>query len=911
MPTKKSGDLKGKTLFLVDGSAIAYRAYFAFIRNPLINTKGENTSAVFGFVNSLVSIINRENPDYLAVIFDTKEPTFRHKMYDEYKATRAKMPEDMVAQIPRIHEAAEALNIPEYSLVGYEADDIIGTLSRIAAEEGMNVSLVSSDKDLYQLINDNVRMYIPQRGSEPPVIMDRQAVKDKIGVYPEQVIDYMGLIGDSSDNVPGVPGVGPKTALTLLEQFGDFEGVLSRADEIKAKGIRAKVSGNIEKARLSRELVTIDQNVPIDIKLEGLIRKSPHTDRCKELFTDLEFFTILKNIVGEASETAEKSAPKNENEYIRVKSIAELKALVEKLSKKKEIAFDTETDSIHPLKANLVGVSLAAKPGEAFYVPVGHTDFPERNLSAKDVLKVLAPLMKNKAVQKIAQNFKYDLQVMERAGYTVEPVSFDTMLASYVVNPSGRGHNLDALALTHFNHTMIPISDLIGSGKKQKSFASVDPDTATTYAAEDADFTYRLRGVFAPLIKEKGLEKLYYDIELPLIPVLSRMEQVGIRIDTNFLKGLSRQMEKEIDSLIKAIYDMAGYEFNINSTQQLSKVLFEDLNLPSKRKTAKKTGYSTDVRVLEDLSKIHPLPKSILEYRKFSKLKSTYIDALPDLVDPATGRVHTSYNQAVAATGRLSSTDPNLQNIPVRTEAGREIRKAFIPKDNDHILLMADYSQIELRVLAHYTDDKGLIAAFKNNEDIHARTAAEVYGIDIAEVNSSQRRAAKTANFAIIYGVSAYGLSQQTELNLGESKEFIDTYFERYPGIKDYIDRTIAMAREQGFVTTLSGRRRYLPDINSKNYQVRQFAERTAINTPIQGTAADLIKMAMIKIDKDLAGMKSNMVLQVHDELVFDTHNDELDAVKKIVEKRMTKAMKLKVPLVVDMGVGQNWLEAK
>ncbi len=901
---------KKQTLFLVDGSAIAYRAYFAFIRNPLINSKGENTSASFGFVNSLVKIIRDEKPDYLAVVFDTKAPTFRHERYAEYKSTRAKMPDDMVNQLPRIHEVVEALNIPEFALEGYEADDIIATIATQAAEKGFDVYLVSGDKDLFQLVNDRISMYIPGKGAEQPTPMDREAVKKKLGVYPEMVIDFMALTGDTSDNVPGIPGVGPKTALSLLDQFGDLDKVLDGSDKISAKGVRAKVTENKDKALLSRELVTLDRDVPLEYKLDDLNRREPDMEKAKELFSELEFFSLLKEFVGETPEAAKPEASV-EGKYQRVKTIADLKKLVSKLSSQKEIAVDTETDSLNSRMANLVGISLSAKAGDAYYIPIGHTTEPKLNLPAEEVRQTLSPLMDNGKVQKMAHNFKYDLQVMERAGYTIAPISFDSFLASYVLNPSARGHSLDNLAFEHFNHTMIPITDLIGSGKKQKSFATVHPDTAAKYAAEDADYTFRLRGVLAPELEKKKLARLYYDIEMPLIPVLSRMEIAGIKIDTEFLGQLSKDMETEMGKVERGIYDMAGYEFNINSTQQLSKVLFEELKLPTKGKTAKKTGYSTDVRVLEELSKVHPLPRAVLEYRQLNKLKSTYIDALPALVDPDTDRVHTTFNQGVTATGRLSSTDPNLQNIPVRTETGREIRRAFIPGGNDYSLLVADYSQIELRILAHFSEDKGLIEAFEHGQDIHSRTASEVFGVSLDEVTSAQRRVAKTANFAIIYGVSAYGLSQQTDLSVAEAKNFIETYFERYPRIRQYTEGTVEQARKDGYVTTLMGRRRYLPEISSKNRQVREFAERTAINTPIQGTAADLIKMAMITIDKDISSMKSKMVLQVHDELVFDAHTDELDALKKIVNKRMCHSVKLKAPLAIDMGVGQNWLEAK
>jgi DNA polymerase-1 len=910
MSGKQSNADRRPTLFLVDGSAVVYRAYFAFIRNPLINSKGENTSASFGFVNSLVKIIREEKPDYLAVAFDTKAPTFRHEMYPEYKATRVKMPDDLVAQLPRIHEAVEALNVAKYALEGYEADDVIATVASRAAEQGLDVFIVSSDKDLFQLVNDRIRIYLPQRGSEPPIKLDREGVKGKLGVYPEQVIEFLSLAGDSSDNIPGIPGVGPKTALTLLAEFGSLDSILENSASIAAKGVRAKVSDHKDMALLSRRLVTIDRHVPVAFDFPDIARKEPDLQKCKQLFAQLEFFNLLKELAGE-SEAPQATSATAKATYVRVTSMEELKALVTRLSRVREFAFDTETDSLNPLSARLVGIALAAKAGEAYYIPIGHTSRPEFNLPADQVLELLGPLMSDKNVQKIAQNFKFDLQIMENAGYTVDPVSFDTMLASYILNPSARGHNLDFLALEHFDHRMIPITDLIGTGKKQVSFATVDPDTAAGYAAEDADYTYRLRGVFAPKLEEKKLARLYYDIELPLIPVLARMERVGVKIDAVFLKKLSVDMEKEMDKTTGAIYALAGYEFNINSTQQLAKVLFEELRLPTGRKTAKKTAYSTDVRVLEELSRIHPLPRAVLEHRQLSKLKSTYVDALPELIDPATGRVHTSFNQTITATGRLSSSDPNLQNIPIRTDSGREIRKAFIPSDDHHLLLVADYSQIELRILAHYSDDQGLIAAFRNGEDIHARTAAEVFGVPIDQVTPPQRRAAKTANFAIIYGVSAYGLSQQTELNLTASKDFIDTYFSRYPGIKGYIDGIIATARRDGYVTTLLGRRRYLPEIDSKNFQIRQFAERTAINTPIQGTAADLIKIAMIVIDRRLRSMRSTMVLQVHDELVFDAHQDEMDELRKLVTTEMSRAIKLKVPLVVDVGVGPNWLEAK
>ncbi|HHI03062.1 MAG TPA: DNA polymerase I, partial [candidate division Zixibacteria bacterium] len=610
------------------------------------------------------------------------------------------------------------------------------------------------------------------------------------------------------------------------------------------------------------------------------------------------------------NEASKPQNTKKEVEYICVDTIPKLKKMLAEFRDVREVAIDTETTSINALEADLVGISFCAKAGKAYYLPLGHDD-PKRNLPQKEVSEPISKLLTDKSIQKFGQNIKYDLEVLHRAGYDIDPISFDTMLASYVISPSGRRHGLNSLAFEYFNYRMQPISDLIGTGKKQKTFNTVDVDRAVFYAAEDADYTYRLRSVLAPKIDELKLHNLYYNIEVPLIRVLATMEEEGVKVDADYLGKMSREMEGQINKITTDIYTEAGREFNINSTQQLSKILFEDLKLPTRGKTAKKTGYSTDVKVLEELAEIHDLPKLILEYRQLSKLKSTYIDAIPKLINKETGRVHTSFNQTIAATGRLSSTEPNLQNIPIRTEIGRQIRKAFIPRDENHLLLVADYSQVELRILAHITNDKTLINAFRNNEDIHARTAAEVYGADINNITPQMRRAAKTANFAIIYGVSAYGLSQQTELDPGQSKDFIETYLARYPGIKEYMDDSIKFARENGYVKTLLNRIRYLPEINSRNFQARKFAERIAINTPIQGTAADMIKVAMITIHKKMKNMKSKMILQVHDELVFDMHNEESKKLQKIVRDGMEKAIKLKVPVVADIGVGPNWLEAK
>lgn len=906
------------TLFLVDGSAIFYRAYFAFIRNPLINSRGENTSATFGYINSLLKIIRDENPDYLAVVFDTKAPTFRHEMYEDYKSTRAKMPDELVDQLPRIRQATEALNIPGFEFEGFEADDVIGTFAKRGGAEGLRVWCVTGDKDFYQLVDDNIGIYTPGRGGDQATRLGREEVKEKFGVYPERVIDKLALMGDSSDNVPGIAGVGPKTADKLLDQFGSLDAVLEEVDQIKAKGLRKKVTEGIESARLSRKLVTIDTDVPIELNLEALERHEIDYEKTKDLFLDLEFNALLKEVMPDSdsqnngdSEEHNSNSVDLEVSYQAVSSIDELRQLVDSLRQAKEIAIDTETTSLVPLRADLVGISLCAEAGRAWYVPLGHTPEDAINLPRDESLGLLRELLTDRNVQKFGQNIKYDLHVLRRAGLNIDPISFDTMLASYVIDPSSREHSLNFLALKHCDHKMQPISDLIGTGRKQVSFATVPIETAAPYAAEDADFTYRLRGLLAPTLVDLGMENLYYNVELPLIPVLADMEAAGVRVDVGFLADLSVVMDKKIDDLRARIWSEAGQEFNLNSTQQLAHILFDELGLPTRGKTAKKTGFSTGQRVLEELATLHELPRLILEYRQFTKLQNTYVDAIPVLVNPETGRVHTSFNQTVAATGRLSSTDPNLQNIPVRTEEGREIRRAFVARDDDHILLVADYSQIELRILAHYSEDPGLIRAFAEGKDIHTATAAAVYGVGLSDVTPEQRRAAKTANFAVIYGVSAYGLSMQSDLDMEGAKAFIDTYFRQYPGIQDYMERTKEQAREQGYVTTLLGRRRYLPEIKAKNFNVRQFAERTAINTPIQGTAADMIKVAMIRIHDRMKGLKSGMILQVHDELVFDVHREELDELRGLVVQEMVKAMKLRVPIVVDTGLGDNWLEAK
>jgi len=907
-----------KKLFLIDGSALAYRSYFAFIRNPLINSKGENTSAVFGFTNSIMKILKDENPDYVAVVFDTKAPTFRHEIFKDYKSTRAKMPSEMVDQLPRIREVSEGMNLPILEVDGFEADDLMGTLAKKAEINGLEVVLVTGDKDFLQLVDEDIKVLNPKRSGEEPELLDKKGVEEKFGVPPEKVVEVLALMGDASDNIPGIPGIGEKTAVELIKEFGDMEKTLAHADKVKRKNVQKGLKEHPDLARLSKRLATIDTNVPFELDLQKLKRENFNLPKLKELFKELEFTKLLQEI--SSLETKEKL------DYKIIESEKELEELIADLEKVGEFALDTETTGLNPIDAELVGISISHKEKEAFYIPVGHSvhrplsaDHGENNLDLSSVIENFKRILENEKIRKIGHNLKFDLEILRRYEIELKGIYFDTMIASYLINPSFRQHNLNYLALEHLDHKMIPISDLIGSGKKQKSFAEVPIKEASLYSCEDADFTLRLKEIFAPKLSLLSLEKLFFEVELPLIEVLAEMEMMGVSIDVQHLKNMSQDLSKQLDDLTQQIYDLAGKKFNINSTQQLSKILFEDLKLAPVRRTEKKTAQSTDIGVLETLAKKHPLPKILLDYRQLSKLKSTYIDALPVLINKRTGRIHTSFNQTVTATGRLSSSDPNLQNIPIRTNLGKQIRKAFIPRNSDFLIMSSDYSQVELRILAHFSQDKTLMNAFKRGEDIHIRTASEVFGVPIEKVTQEERAVAKTTNFSIIYGVSAYGLSQSTGMTPQEAAMFIDIYFKRYPRVKSYIDEMIELTRKQGFVTTLLGRRRYIPEINSSNRQKREFAERTAINTPIQGSAADLIKVVMIDIAKELSegsafggkDKKSKMILQVHDELVFEVSKDELDFVKEMVKDKMENTIQLDVPIKVDINVGENWLEAK
>jgi len=893
-----------KLLVLIDGSALAYRAFYAFIRNPLINSRGENTSAVFGFTSSLIKLMDEIKPDYLACVFDTPAPTFRHKLYDKYKSTRARMPDELADSLPKIKEIMDGFGIPVIEKEGFEADDIIGTLAIKAAASGLEVGMLTGDKDFFQLVNDRIKLLHPKNFEW----FGKKQVEEKLGVPPDRVIDLLALMGDSSDNVPGLPGIGEKTALKLLQEFGDFATVIKSADKVTQKKVARSIQENQELARLSYKLVTIDCDAPVEFDEQSLQLSEPDRQKLAALFKELELGSLYKKFANVDIEQEQQAlALTSKCAYQTVETLDKLDSILIAAEKTGETAIDTETTSIDALKAKLVGVSIAFKESEAFYIPVGH-DQENKNLPLEDVVSRFRKLFKSK-IKLIGHNLKYDRQVFDNSGLRTANMHFDTMIASYLLNPSRRSHKLEALADEFLDYRMQPITELIGVGKKQLPFSAVPVEKATFYAAEDADYTLRLKNKFFPLLNAQKLDKLFFNLEMPLMSVLGDMEKTGVMINMDFLNELSIDYGEKMEKIKAEIYSEAGHEFNINSPTQLRVILFDKLNLPSSKKTAKGGEKSTDVSVLEKLAYLHPLPKMILDYRQLMKLKSTYIDALPELVYAATGRVHTSFNQTVAATGRLSSSEPKLQNIPIRTEQGREIRKAFIAGKGFNIL-SADYSQIELRLMAHFAGDEALLDSFKRGEDIHRRTAAEVYGLNLDDVTADQRRAAKTANFAIIYGVSAYGLSQQSEFSVSESQDYINAYFDRYPGVKKYMDDIKAYAREKGYVETLLHRRRYLPDIKSKSRQAREFAERTAINTPIQGTAADLIKLAMIAIAKNLVNKKSKMILQVHDELVFEQYRAEKDYLKNMVINQMENALKLRVPIKVDLDEGESWLEA-
>lgn len=936
-----------KKLFLLDAFALIYRAYFAFSNNHRVNSKGLNTSAILGFTNTLLEVLKKEKPTHIAVVFDTSKPTVRHEEFAEYKANREEMPEDLATAIPYIIKLIEGFNIPVLYSDGYEADDVIGTLAKQAEKKGYLTYMMTPDKDYGQLVSENIKIYKPARlGNGAEILGEAEVCKKWEIRNVNQLIDILGLMGDKVDNIPGIPGVGEKTAIQLIKDFGNIENLLANTDKLKGK-LKEKVEQNKDKAIQSKRLATIICDVPIHLDEKALELEEPNKEALKELFTELEFRRLAQQILGEEltstepetkQEKTKKSDPNqtdlfaidsNSNDtdsseepgttvfktikdtthqYLLIDTKEKRTHLIDTLSKQKAICFDTETTDLDAHTAELVGMSFSYKTGEAFYIPV-----PEDQKEAQNIANDFKALLENDRILKIGQNIKYDLTILKSYGIELKGQMFDTMIAHFLIQPDMR-HNMNVLAETYLNYSPVSIETLIGKkGKGQLSMRAVPIEEITDYAAEDADITLQLHDVFEPMLEETKTKKLFEEIEIPLIPVLADMESEGITLDKNALKEFSHELEKDIAIVEEEIQKLAGTPFNVSSPKQVGDILFEVLQIIEKPKKTKTGQYATGEDVLIKLTGKHPIVNKILDYRELVKLKNTYVDTLPLLVNPKTGRIHTSYNQVVAVTGRLSSDNPNLQNIPIRTERGREIRKAFITRNDDFVLLSADYSQVELRIIAELSKDEGMIDAFKSGQDIHRATAAKVYNVSLEEVTSDMRRNAKMVNFGIIYGISAFGLSERLNIPRKEAAAIIENYFAKYPRIKQYMDESIAKAKQKGYVETIMNRRRYLRDINSSNHTVRGFAERNAINAPIQGSAADMIKIAMINIHKDFKehNFKSKMLLQVHDELVFDIYKPEMDQVRQIIEYRMKTAIDtLTIPIEVEVGTGKNWLEA-
>ena len=944
-----------KRLFLLDAYALIFRGYYAFIKNPRINSKGMDTSAIMGFMNSLMDVIKREKPDHLAVAFDKGGSDIRNEMFPEYKANRDATPEAIKIAVPYIQEILKAMHIPIMEKAGFEADDLIGTLAKQAEKEGFQVFMVTPDKDFAQLVSENIFMYRPARMGNGIEIWGIPEVQAKFEVeHPLQVIDFLGMMGDAVDNIPGLPGVGEKTAKKFLAEYGSMEKLLESTHELKGK-MKENIEANKEKGILSKKLATILLDCPVTFNESDFELSKPDVEKTEAIFQELEFRRMQEqfdklfgdgkeydeievdengnNVVpkkvstkktnedqmdlfGFSDDSAETSSHNSfyatlentEHFYQIIQGDLALKLLLQNLQNQTSVCFDTETTGLDALNAELVGIAFSYEKGKGFYVP-----FPENQDEAMVLMEKLKPFFENEAIEKIGQNLKYDLKILSNYNITVKGKLFDTMIAHYLINPDMR-HNMDILSETYLKYSPKSIEELIGKkGKNQKSMSDVPLEDVKEYAVEDADITFQLKEHFQPILEKVGTKKLFDEIEIPLVPVLAAMEKEGIRLDVDFLKSMSMDMQKEINAFEQQIYETAGEKFNLASPKQLGEILFDKLKIGGAKQKKTKTGqYATGEEVLSYLANEHQIVKDILEWRQMVKLQSTYIDALPNQVDKKTGRVHTDYMQTVAATGRLSSNNPNLQNIPIRTERGRLIRKAFIARDENYTLVAADYSQIELRIIAALSGEENMIKAFQNNEDIHKSTASKVFNVPLEEVTKEQRSNAKTVNFGIIYGVSAFGLSNQTNLSRKESADLIDAYYKTYPKLKAYMTEQVDFARENGYVQTVLGRRRYLKDINSANAMVRGGAERNAVNAPIQGSAADIIKIAMINIHKKLVeeNWQSKMLLQVHDELVFDVHNSELEKIQPMIKHEMENAFKMDVPLTVDLGMGKNWLEA-
>ena len=902
-----SKKLNKKRLFLIDGYAMLYRSHFALIRNPLINSKGMHTSALFGFINQVLKLIRKEKPDFLMAAFDSPKKTFRHERYPEYKATREKMPEEMREQLPYLWKLLKAMKIPTLEQPGFEADDIIGTLAVRANEKNLDTFIVSGDKDFMQLVNDNIFLYSPSGRQSEIKIYDKSGVKDKWGVPPEMIIDLLGLMGDSSDNVPGVMGVGEKTAVKLLKEYGTLENALDHADEVKNKRAREGLQSGREKALLSQELVTIDTNMNIDSNFEEMATDGFDVNELEGLFHELEFQALINQIKSFKSEVPSQNE-ESEKDYKTLLDLIDIQKFANSIKEGEWLSFDLETTSLDPMSCDIVGFSFATKKNQAIYIPILYKE-KEANLFDDHlnlVLNILRPVFENSKIPKTGQNIKFDALILRNHGLKVFGLKFDTLLAAHLINPESRSLKLDNLSFEHLNYRMLPIEDLIGKGRNQISMSEVELEKISFYASEDADIALQLTHIFDKKLKKQNLDKFFNEIEMPLLPVLLELEYNGMYVDSKMLSIMSDNLGNNIENLISNITKEAGTEFNINSTQQLANILFDIIGLPEIKKR------STAEEVLTRLKNEHSLPSLILEYRKLNKLKNTYIDALPTLINLKTKRIHSTFSQTVTSTGRLSSRNPNFQNIPIRTDLGREIRKAFKSENKDWIIFSADYSQIELRIMAHLSQDKTLLDAFNKGEDIHTRTAADVFNVDIDEVIPEMRRTAKIVNFGLLYGAGPFRMSQELGIPQKEAKSIIESYFERYSGIKDYIDSVIEYARANKYVKTILGRRRQVWDIDSNNHLHKEAAKRMAINMPIQGTNAEMIKIAMIDIQKELElkNMKSKMLLQIHDELVFEVPLEELNNLQNIVTNKMENSLPLSVPIVVDCGNGESWYEA-
>tara|TARA_B100000609_G_scaffold199482_1_gene203299 strand:+ start:4400 stop:7117 length:2718 start_codon:yes stop_codon:yes gene_type:complete len=904
MPVNKTVN---KTLYLIDGYAMLYRSHFALIRNPLINSKGMHTSALFGFINQILKLINNDKPDLMVAAFDTSKKTFRHEKYPDYKATREKMPDEMIGQLPYLWKILESMGIPTLEKPGFEADDIIGTLASMASKENLEVYIVSGDKDFMQLVNENIFLYTPSGRKADIKIYDRNGVIDKWGVPPEKIIDLLGLMGDASDNVPGVPGVGEKTAVKLIKEYGSLEASLDHADEVKNKRAREGLQNARSEALLSKDLVTIDTNMDLNIDFSTLKTNDIDKESLALIFQELEFETLQKQILGDDIPISKKKdAPKKD--YRTLYSEEDIKNFLGSIKEGEWLSFDIETTSVNPMSCDIVGFSFSNKQNTGVYIPI---HWPDSKDSLFDdyitkVLELMRPVMENGLIPKTGQNVKFDSLILLRNGIKVAGIKFDTMIAAHLLKPELRSFKLENLSLEYLDYAMVPIEDLIGKGKDQISMAEVDIDKISFYASEDADIALQLTYIFEKKLDDENLSKFFNEIEIPLLPVLTEMEFNGMYIDSALLKTMSIKIGKKLDGLIKDIYQESGFEFNINSTQQLAKILFDIKGLPEIKKR------STAEDVLERLKGQHLLPELVLEYRKLNKLKNTYIDALPELKLPSTGRIHSTFNQTITATGRLSSSNPNFQNIPIKTEEGREIRKAFKSNNRDWVIFSADYSQIELRIMAHLSQDTSLVDAFNNGDDIHSRTAADVYNVSISDVQPSMRRTAKIVNFGLLYGAGPFRMSQELGIPQKEAKALIEKYFDTYSGIKKYVEDTMQKAKKNRFVKTLLGRKRPVWDIDSSNHLHREAAKRMAINMPIQGTSAEMIKIAMTSVSNHLNEhkMKSKLVLQIHDELVFETPKNELNDLENMVVDKMVNALPLSVPIEVDSGFGQSWYEA-